>query len=175
MSILYTTFDNKDNKNSGIVHNGGNKYTENVTVDVLNGPINTVLFQTGPIDGINTTTSKFDAVFAKNTQRGLIKTVANSNLEEEVLTVIKTPANTNITNIRMIHDRSSTVSRLESTAYRGGKYQFYTGKYDVGYPDTQFDSFNLDSAVTDNRQDQGKIFFKNSKDITIQSYQPKLG
>lgn len=175
MSILYTTFDNRDNKNSGIVYHGGNKYTENVIVDVLNGPINTESFKTGPVDGINATAIKFAATFAKNTQKGLMKTVANSELDEDVEGVIRTPGNKNISNIDMIHDTSSIVSRLQSTAYRSGKYQFYTGKYDAGYPDVQYDDFSPDNSVADSRDYQGKVFFKNSKDITTQAYQPKTG
>lgn len=175
MSIFYTTSDNRDNKNSGIVHKGGNKYPGNLTVDVLNGPINTESFKTGPVEGINTTSSKYLSTFAKNTQRGLIKTLVNDELQSDVSAVIKTAGNTNINNITMIHDVDSAISRLQLTAFRTGKYRFFTGKYDAGYPDTQFDDFGTDASVTDNRENQGKIFFKGGKDITITSYQPKTG
>lgn len=175
MSIFYTTSDNRDNKNSGIVHKGGNKYPGNLTVDVLNGPINTELFKTGPVEEINTTTSKFLSVFAKNTQRGLIKTLVNNELESDVSAVIKTAGNTNINNVTMVHDISFTTSRLQLTAFRTGKYRFFTGKYDVGYPDTRSDYFGIDTSVTKNRENQGKVFFKGGKDITITSYQSKTG
>lgn len=65
-------------------------------------------------------------------------------------------------------------TRLESTAYRDGKYNIYTGKFDAGYPDNET-TFLTDTAVIPSRNETGKIIFKYSKNISITPYQKKTG
>lgn len=74
-----------------------------------------------------------------------------------------------------IHPTNNTRTRLEHTAYKQGKYNFYTGKFDAGYPDNEWVHFGIDTSVVTSRNDISHIIFKNQRSITIAPYQSKTG
>lgn len=179
MTILYNSPIQKDNKNNGIVYTRGTKYEHN-TITQTHFTFNDSRINSDPVFGsvvyANVARNDYTQELAKNTNRGLIKGVSNQELSNNVDAVVKTKSNLNLGNIIGSHTSSSVLTRLQSTAYRDGQYLFYKGKYNVGYPDTVWDSFNEDKAAENlNRSNQGRLFFINGKNITSQLYPSKTG
>jgi hypothetical protein len=92
--------------------------------------------------------------------------------------------------IRGIHKLESVLTRRELTAIRAGKFNFYTGQWDAGYPvvtndrgttgtaGVLVDSSNVykDKAATPTRAVPGRLTFKgSSRNAVTVSYKAKNG
>lgn len=92
--------------------------------------------------------------------------------------------------IRGIHKLESVLTRRELTAIRAGKFNFYTGQWDAGYPAVTndrgttgtagvlVDSSNVykDKAATPTRAVPGRLTFKgSSRNAVTVSYKAKNG
>jgi hypothetical protein len=64
-------------------------------------------------------------------------------------------------------------TRLQHAAYKAGKLNITTGKFDFGYPDNQQDDFGVDDAASPSRKNPGTMFFKNGRNISVVPYQSK--
>lgn len=108
--------------------------------------------------------------FAKNTNT-LLSMRSNDNiLEAPVLKNASIYPNT-VRSIKYI-ESASTVKVC--TSIRAGRFNIYTGKFDVGFPVTSSDSFGNDNAARSSYAVPGSLtFMVNSKHITTQNYPAK--
>lgn len=134
---------------------------------------------------------------AKSVSAGLIAYNTREPVGMKVSSTIGGQANTALrsgalvpSQIRGIHKLESVLTRRELTAIRAGKFNFYTGQWDAGYPvvanDTGttgtagvlVDSSNVykDTAATPTRAVPGRLTFKgSSRNAVTVNYKAKNG
>lgn len=106
--------------------------------------------------------------------RSLVKR-ATKKIASKNTNIILTSGNYATQSIDTIHENIYARTRLQTTAYRTGYFNNYTGKFAAGYPDNQLDYLGQDNAANLTRKNQGSIIFKNYRNISIVPYQSKTG
>lgn len=78
--------------------------------------------------------------------------------------------------IKSVNYIESILTPLQSTAYRGGYWNIYTGYYETGYPEISDDNFGSDTEARVSRSSPGSFVYKRNKNVpVIASYRPKTG
>ena len=178
MSIYYPSLSSTIKNNGGTALKGGVPYENNPSsLKSFSNKVSSYFpttFGSTVVDGVNITGSNQNLMIPVPYEDGkpIIKrtrsTLANIN-------VLLSAGDYATSNISGIHPITSYRTRLEQTAYREGKYNYYSGKYDAGYPDNTQDDFGFDSAAYVSRSNPGNIIFLNSRNINITQYPTKTG
>lgn len=177
MSVFYLSSVSRPNNNSGVVLRAA------TSGNVLNNvaiPINPdeLPFGSTVVVNVNTSTAVPLGNFAYNNQEPLIKGYTNringDSFSSSALG-LRTPGNADPSLTSSIHPISSVRTRLDKTAFREGRFNTFTGKYDAGYPDVQLDDLRVDVAANPSRQEPGRIHFAHGKRLISTGYIPKTG
>lgn len=143
--------------NGGSVAKAGDSYLlDGVEVSRYNA----VVFGSTVING-NNTYPAVEAVFAKNTQRPLGKVLTQTVANEPSLT-------------RSIHKIEVYRTRKLTSAIREGRWNNYSGTFDVGYPLNVVDTVATDNAANPTRSNPGSLVFTpSSGSPVVENYKAK--
>jgi hypothetical protein len=177
MSVFYLSVLETANNNSGVVLKAA------TTSNILNNVARPLLrdgtpFGSTVVVGVNAQSAVPLGNFAYNNERPLVKgftTTLNGGGFASSANAIRSTGNaaTNLTS--GIHPISSVRTRLEKTAFREGRFNMFTGKYNVGYPDVQLDDLGVDIAAVPSRLNPGRLHYTYSKRIVSTGYESKTG
>ena len=167
MSLHYQSGSTADN-------NGGSVLSPNISSDVLNDVApnagSNLAYTSGPKDGANTDKATVSGTFAKNTDSLL---AMRSNALVNAVLVFRN-ASIYPAYVRSINYLEGRTTSKVATAIRAGKYNIYTGQFDVGFPASASDDFGNDTAARSSFAVPGSLtFMVNSKHITTQNYPAK--
>jgi hypothetical protein len=113
-----------------------------------------------------------DGVFRYDNERPIAKktTTSLSTVDNDYL---KSTAG-NPGGINSIHKIESVTTRKLTTAIRENKWNEYSGKFDLGFPEVVVDNFGNDKAASPTRQSPGQLIYRDgSANPVIDSYKPK--
>jgi hypothetical protein len=132
------------------------------------------VFASTVVDGVNVTGSNQNILLPVPYTKGkpIIKRTPSTLTNGSV---VLTSGNVDTSLTSSIHPITTYRTRLQHTAFKQGKYQYTTGKFDAGYPDNSQDDFGYDSIAYVDRANPGKLIFLNSKNVNIVSYPSKTG
>lgn len=179
MAIHNPTFGSSEKINGGVVLNGGVPYTNNRTVAKTfsnKRRVQEFPFGSAVVNGVNVTSNNENLAIPVpfSNLRPLIKR-ASSTIAGQSSSVVKTAGSLAPELRSAIHPIDSYRTRLEHQAYVAGYFNPYNGKYAAGYPDNQIDFFGIDQAANVSRSNQGKLFFKHYRTVSVVNYPPKTG
>lgn len=179
MAIYNPNFSTPENVNSGTVLNGGIPYQNNPSAAEAfynKRRVNEFPFGSTLVDGVNITgnNQNFLLPVPYAGVRSLIKR-STKTIAGQLNDVLLTSGCIQPELRSSIHYINSYHTRLEHQAYNEGRFNNYTGKFAAGYPDNQIDFFGPDEAAVVSREHQGRLFFKNSKTVSIANYPSKTG
>lgn len=155
-------------------NNGGSVLSPNISSDVLKDIApnagSTLAYTSGPKNGNDTDKATVSGTFAKNTNSLL---AMRSNALVNAVLVFRN-ASIYPAYVRSIHYLESRTTSKVASAIRAGKFNIYTGKFDVGFPASASDSFGNDNAARSSFAVPGSLtFMVNSKHITTKNYPAK--
>lgn len=180
MAIYNATLVTSQVKNNGgtSLNSGSHDLFNSSAINILNlrSAIKYLPFGSTVVNGINTTNAHaYSFVVPRNNPKSLIKTALVSSDLISINNTIRCAGNPDPQLTSSVHYSESVRTRLENTANRENKFNIFTGKFSVGYPDVSVDYFGVDEAARTNRADVGRITFITNKNIKIQSYPSKTG
>jgi hypothetical protein len=174
MSIFYISSTNRANNDSGVVLRAATAGTvlNNVAIplDPDSLPFASTVAQTSNVQGLLA-----GGEFAYDNNKPLIKGYTNSINNFSPAEGINSTGNANSENTSAIHPVSFVRTRLVRTAFRDGRFNNFTGKFDAGYPDVQLDDLLVDVAANPSRAEPGRIHFTYGKRLISSGYYPKTG
>jgi len=167
MSLHYQSGSTADN-------NSGSVLSHNISSDILNSVApnagSNLAYTSGPKDNDNSDKATVSGVFAKNTDSLL--SMRSNALVNGVL--VFRNASIYPVYVRSINYLENRTTSLVATAIRAGKYNIYTGQFDVGFPGSSSDDFGNDTAARSSFAIPGSLtFMVNSQHITTQNYPAK--
>lgn len=176
MAFINISLESSVKNDSGVVFKGGSVSSSSPAQAFASqySP-DSLPFASYVVQGVNTTTALSDegSVFAYNTNTPLIKgetVVINSqSLNHELYTT----GTANPSLINSIHPVFGARTRLAASAIRNGYFDIYTGKFDLGWPDVQYDAFGDDVAATPSRSNPGTMYYSLGKKYVAKNYQAK--
>lgn len=152
-------------RGSGAGGNGGSvaKAGDSYLLDGVNvSRYNTGVFGSTVLDNDTADKAINSEAFAKNTQRPLGKVLTQTVANEPSLT-------------RSIHKIEVYRTRKLTSAIREGKWDQYSGTFDVGYPLNVVDTVETDNAANPTRSNPGSIVYTSSSSPTVDNYKAKNG
>lgn len=167
----------KANNNGGVVLRGASSGEVLNNVPAVTEPDSFVFGSTVVLD-VNTKSVLPLGNFAYNNKKPIMKgftTEINGNSFSSSAAAVNSTGNADTSLTSSIHPISFVRTRLEHRAMESGHYNYFTGKYDAGYPDVQRDSLGLDIAANPSRSNPGKILFAYSKRLISTNYHSKNG
>jgi hypothetical protein len=159
---------------TSVLNNSGSVLSYNITSDVLKDHAPSagtgLAYTSGPKNNAVADKAAVSGSFAKNTDSLLA--MRSSALVSAVLVFQNASGYPEYTKaIKYIESR--TTSKV-ATAIRAGKFNMYTGVFDVGFPASSTDAFGNDNAARVNAAAPGSLtFLATGKTITTKSYPPK--
>ena len=124
------------------------------------------IFGSAVVNGVNTTKSvtagifaKLNSIVARRISTVLAGTVSNSVL----LSGASVPGL-----VRSIHKLEVLRTQRQSTSFRAGNFNLYTGKYNPA-PTVAVDSLATDTAATPTREVPGKLVFRTGAKVPVSS------
>lgn len=172
-------------KGSGAGGNGGSvaKATSSSLLDgVQVSYYASGVFGSTVVDGNNTDKALSGGVFAYNNQKPTAKRLSetiNGSLNDYLLSGAAVPSL--VKSIHYLKVCSGGCSdgvrtRKLTTALREGRFNEYTGKFEVGYPVVSVDNFDTDNASRPSRSVPGTLVYKSGSQVpTTAAYKPKKG
>jgi hypothetical protein len=115
-----------------------------------------------------------DGVFRYDNKRPVAKktTTSLSTVDNDYLK----STGGNPVGINSIHKIERINTRKLTTAIRENKWNEYSGKFDLGFPEVVVDNFGNDKAANPTRQTPGELVYRDgSANPVIDSYKPKTG
>jgi hypothetical protein len=111
-------------------------------------------------------------VFAYNNQRPVAKKITTS-LSTVSNDYLRSTAG-NPGGINSIHKIESVTTRKLTTAIRTNKWNEYSGKFDVGFPQVSTDSFGTDDAANPTKSVPGELVYRDGSPTPVtDTYKPK--
>ena len=177
MSIYNPSYNDSIKNNGGVALNSGVPYSDNAqSIKTFYNKRRTYEFPFAStvVDGVNVTNATQSVLVPVpySSKRPLVKR-ATKTIAAQPSYVLETPGNPAVSLTSSIHPISTYRTRLQHTAYKAGKLDITTGKFDFGYPDNQQDDFGVDDAASPSRKNPGTMFFKNGRNISVIPYQSK--
>lgn len=126
------------------------------------------------VDGPDTDKAVVASNFANSTQMPIAKRLSNhlGGIPNSIL--LSGAAQPSL--VKSVNYIESILTVLQSTAYRGGHWNIYTGYYESGYPETSDDNFGADTEARVSRSMPGSFAYKRNKNVPVMaSYRPKTG
>ena len=159
--------------NGGSVINAGTDYE---TFPVLGARLNSNrsnidVFGSTVVEGVNTVSAldfglfaSINSIVARKVSRILAGTIDNAVL----LSGASVPGL-----VRSIHKLETLRTTRQSTAFRAGQFNLYTGRYNPA-PTVAVDSLTTDAAATPTRSVPGKLVYKLGGAVPVEvNYKPK--
>jgi hypothetical protein len=170
-------------KNSLPVKNNGGS-----SINVSNGVLSSVglgssltVYGSTVVDGTETDAALVGGVFAYNNKRPVAKRVTSTLAAVSNTSLISGAADP--ARRRSIARMEAVRTTLTSTAYRAGKYNVYTGKFEAGYPQVSVDDAMVvaggvykDQAANPTRQVPGELVYRTGAKVPVMAdYKQKNG
>lgn len=179
MAIYNLAFGRPENINGGVVLNGGVPYNNNrASAKTFSNKRRVQEFPFGSalVSGVNITgnNDNLNIPVPFSSPRPLVKR-ASKTVAGQPSSAISTSGSLAPELKSTIHPIDSYRTRLEHQAYSAGLFNIYTGKYAAGYPDNQIDFFGVDEAANVSRSNQGKLFFKHYRAVSVVNYPARTG
>ncbi len=122
------------------------------------------------VDGDDTDKAVDAGNFANNTQRPIAKRVTSelSGVDNDVL--LSGAAQPQL--VQSVNKLETMTSLLQTTAYRDGRWNIFTGQYDPGYPLTSDDDFGADTEARASRVAPGNLSYKGGNPLPVSESYP---
>lgn len=172
----------------GTIKGNGNTTNKKFQKIIVNSRPESIFYKGSTVILNNTTEKALDqGIFAKNTKAPIAKktteqiNVTNNNyLVSGALkpNLIKSVNKFQICGLPSINGptcQDGTRTRKVTTAIRNNKYNIFSGKFDQGFPETQDDIFETDSAVSLSRNNVGVMSYKKPINVETKNYSKKTG
>jgi hypothetical protein len=168
MSLYYQTGSTPKNLGGAIVlyHNNDSRFDG---VDPISS-YEVTGFGSRPYNGNDAEKSLLGYIFAKNTNSLL----AMRSSDPVGNTYVFQNASIYPSTLRSIHYVEAATTTKTASAIRGGRFNVYTGKFSVGFPNSSTDTFGTDNAARSSFAIPGSLtFMVNGKQLTTQNYPAK--
>jgi len=164
----------KSTSNDGGAMKANGTVSSGVVSSVATPRENLGVFGSAVLDNDDADKALFTGVFAYDNQRPIAKKVTTS-LSTVDNNYLKSTGG-NPVGINSIHKIESVNTRKLTTAIRENKWNEYSGKFDLGFPEVVVDNFGNDKAANPTRQAPGELVYRDgSANPVIDSYKPKTG
>lgn len=122
------------------------------------------------VDGTDTDKAVDSSNFANSTQRPIAKRLTSELGGVNNLVLLSGAAQPHL--VQSVNKLETILTLLQTTAYRDGRWNIFTGKYDSGYPLTSEDDFLADTEARASRTAPGNFSYKGGNPVPVSESYP---
>lgn len=122
------------------------------------------------VDGTDTDKAVDSSGFANSTQKPIAKRLTSELGGVNNLVLLSGAAQPHL--VRSVNKLETINSLLQTTAYRDGRWNIFTGQYDAGYPLNSEDDFGPDNEARATRTAPGNFSYKGGNLLPVSESYP---